>query len=138
MTFGTIGTNFPGGRLLSSPGPRGSPLEGGGRSVVLVIHLDRIVLVQLGIDPALRWLLVRLFGLLIGDPELEEDLPLHLELFDARCQFFEAGLVILLHLLILQLLDESLRDINLRFGRIVVVGENCVFGVALVLVAPVV
>ena len=111
-------------------------MERGGRSVLSVALVARDVLDDM--DPALRWLLVRLFGLLIGDPELEEDLPLYLELFDARCQFFEAGLVILLHLLILQLLDESLRDINLRFGRIVVVGENCVFGVALVLLAPVI
>lgn len=89
-------------------------------------------------DPALRRLLVHLLGLLAGDPELEEDLSLHFQLFDARFQFLEAGLVILLNLLVLQVLDESLRDINFRFGRIVVVGENSVFGVALVLVAPVV
>ena len=83
-------------------------------------------------------LLERLLVLLVCDPELEEDLSLHFQLFDARFQFLEAGPVILLNLLVLQVLDESLRDINFRFGRIVVVGENSVFGVALVLVAPVV
>ena len=111
-------------------------MEGGSRSVLYVALVARDVLN--GMDLALRRLLVRLFGLFFGEPELEEDQSLNLEVFDARCQFFEAGLVILLHLLILQLLDESLRDINLRFGRIVVVGENSVFGVALVLVAPVI
>ena len=39
----------------------------GSRSVL------RILLVQLGLDLALRRLLVRLFGLLVDDPELEDD-----------------------------------------------------------------
>ena len=52
----------------------------------------RVLLVQLGLDLALRRLLVRLFGLLVGDPELEEDPRLNFQLFGARCQFLEANL----------------------------------------------
>ena len=63
-----------------------SKLVHGSRSVV------RVLLVHLGLDLALRRLLVRLFGLLVGDPELEEDLRLHFLLFDACFQFLEANL----------------------------------------------
>ena len=63
-----------------------SKLVHGSRSVV------RVLLVQLGLDLALRRLLVRLFGLLVGDPELEEDPRLNFQLFGARCQFLEANL----------------------------------------------
>ena len=75
--------------MLSSPGPQGYPMEKGGRSVLHVVLVARDVLD--GMDLALRRLLVRLFGLFIGDPELEDDLSLYLKLFDARYQFFEAG-----------------------------------------------
>ena len=76
-------------------------------------------------------LLERLLVLLVCDPELEEDPPLHLQLLDARCQLVEAGLVIQLHLLVLQLLDESLGNILFWFVRVVVVGEDNAFGEAL-------
>ena len=54
-----------------------SKLVRGSRSVL------RVLLVQLGLDLALRRLLIRLFGLLVGDPELEEDPRLHFQLFGA-------------------------------------------------------
>ena len=54
----------------------------------------RVLLVQLSLDLdlALRRLLVRLFGLLVGDPELEEDPRLHFQLFGASFHFLEANL----------------------------------------------